>query len=136
MTRLPRRLLALLAALTGLAAVGACAAQPTDSGAASATTSSAASSGILQGHLYGVGGPAPGRRRPWAGTITVTGTGMVRDLAVGTDGAYSLALPPGRYTVIGHSPSYGGGTGMCRAAEDAQITAGTTIAVDTYCSMR
>jgi len=41
-----------------------------------------------------------------------------------------------RYTVLGHRPGYGGGTGVCRAAEDAQITAGTTIALDPYCSMR
>lgn len=31
--------------------------------------------GTLTGHLYGVGGPAPGLPRPWPGTVTLTGPG-------------------------------------------------------------
>jgi hypothetical protein len=133
-----RRDVALLATLAVVSAVAACAEAPTAGAGDRSRTeaTSPASGGVLQGHLYGVGGMAPGTRRAWAGTVTVTGGAIVRDLAVGADGAYSVALPPGRYTLIGRSPSYGSGTGLCRAEQDAQITAGTTITLDTYCSMR
>jgi hypothetical protein len=36
-----------------------------------------------------------------AGTVTVSGPGLHRDIAVGTDGSDSVTLLPGRYTVVG-----------------------------------
>src|ERR1700735_2939341 len=50
--------------------------------------------GTLAGHLYGVGGPAPGLPRPWPGTVTLTGPGVHQDVSVGADGSYSGRGPP------------------------------------------
>ena len=57
--------------------------------------------GTLTGHLYGVGGPAPGLPRPWPGTVTLTGPGVHRDVPIGASATYSV-------TVIGQG-------GNCRA---------------------
>jgi hypothetical protein len=91
--------------------------------------------GTLAGHLYGVGGPSPGLPRPWPGTVTVTGPGGRRDVAVGTDGAYSVTVPAGRYTVVGRSPLYESGAALCRAAGVATVTSAHTTRADVLCQM-
>ncbi len=123
MTNTVRRLL--LLALISLALVTAC------SGAHYAT-----GSGTLHGHLYGVGGPAPGSARPFSGTITVSGNGTSREAKVGSDGAYSVTIPPGRYTVIGHSPQYGDGVPACPGPNSAQVSNGGTTTMDAYCQLK
>jgi hypothetical protein len=105
-------------------------------GGSAASAGSATGTGIVRGHLYGVGGPPPGLPTAWPGTVTVSGSGLTRDLPVADDGAYSVTLAPGRYTVVGHSPRFGGGTYPCPAAHDAQVTAGTTSTLDVLCQMR
>jgi hypothetical protein len=92
--------------------------------------------GALTGHLYGVGGPAPGAPRPWPGTVTVTGPGVHRDVHVGASGGYSVIVPAGSYTVVGHSPLYGSGTAPCRAARAATVTSGHGATADVFCQMR
>jgi hypothetical protein len=92
--------------------------------------------GTLDGHLLAVGGPAPGRPTPWTGTVTITGTAFHRDITVGVDGAYSLRLVPGRYTVVGHSPRFDDGTAPCPAAHAALVTAGRTTTLDAVCQMK
>jgi hypothetical protein len=99
-------------------------------------TSAKPGGGTLRGHLYGVGGPAPGAQAPWAGTVTVTGSGFHRDIAVGPDGAYSLTLPPGSYTVVGHSPSYDDAAAPCPAPREAKITSGSSTTLDAICQMK
>jgi hypothetical protein len=90
--------------------------------------------GTLTGHLYGVGGPAPGLPRPWPGTVILTGPGVHRDMPVGASGTFSVMVPAGRYTVVGHSPLYGSGAGLCRAAGIVTVTSGHTRA-DVLCQM-
>jgi hypothetical protein len=92
--------------------------------------------GTLTGHLYGVGGPAPGLPRPWPGTVTLTGPGVHRDVPVGASGSYSVMVPAGSYTVAGHSPLYGSGTGLCQAAGAATVTSGHSTTSDVLCQMR
>jgi hypothetical protein len=92
--------------------------------------------GTLTGHLYGVGGPAPGSPRPWPGTVTVTGSDVHLDVPVGASGAYSVMVPPGRYSVAGHSPLYGSGTVLCQAAEIATVTSAHSTKADVLCQMR
>ena len=92
--------------------------------------------GILTGHLYGVGGPAPGLPHPWPGTVTLTGPGVHLDVPVGAGGAYSVRVPPGRYTVAGHSPLYQSGTALCQAAREATVTSGHSTKADVLCQMK
>jgi hypothetical protein len=91
--------------------------------------------GTLTGHLYGVGGPAPGAPRPWPGTVTLTGPGVRRDVPVGAGGTYAVTVPAGRYTVTGHSPRYGSGTYLCQAAGVVTVTSGHTAKADVLCQM-
>jgi hypothetical protein len=92
-------------------------------------------SGTLSGHLYGVGGPAPGSPRPWPGTVTLTGPGVHRDVPVGASGTYSVVVPAGSYTVVGHSPLYESGAGLCQATGTATVTTGHTTRADVLCQM-
>jgi hypothetical protein len=95
--------------------------------------------GIVTGHLYGVGGPAtltaPPSPRPWPGTVTLSGPGVHRDVPVGASGTFSVTVPPGRYTVTGHSPLYGSGTYLCQAAGAVTVTSGHTTKADVLCQM-
>ena len=87
--------------------------------------------GIVSGHLYAVGGmlTAP---RPLSGSITMIGIGELK-VSVGTDGAFSVSLRAGRYTLTGRSLLYNDGAGVCQATSQATVTAGQTISVDVLC---
>jgi hypothetical protein len=91
--------------------------------------------GTVTGHLYGVGGPAPGLPRPWPGLVTLTGPGVHREVPVGTGGAYSVTVPAGTYTIVGRSPLYESGAALCRAAGAATVTSGRTTKADVLCQM-
>ncbi len=117
--------------LIGLPSVAVCLA-----GSTAACSAQDPVDGTLTGHLYGVGGPAPGLPRPLPGTVTVTGPGVHRDIPVGVSGSYSVKVPAGSYTVVGHSPLYGSGTGVCRAERVATVTSGHSTEVDVLCQMR
>jgi hypothetical protein len=119
-----------LAAVCLTAFTVACSApQPVLSGVAPAQ-------GMLTGHLYAVGGPAPGTRRPWPGTVTLTGSGMHRDIKVGAGGGYSAWVPPGTYVVAGRSPRYQGGAAACRAVALATVTSGHRTKADVLCQLK
>ncbi|MEY2434992.1 MAG: hypothetical protein QOC92_4717, partial [Acidimicrobiaceae bacterium] len=83
-----------------------------------------------------VGAPAPGHRQVWAGNVTVSGPGAKRDIPVAADGAYSVAVAPGRYTVVGHSPSFNDGKAACQADGDAQVSSGAVATLDVFCQMK
>jgi len=91
--------------------------------------------GTLIGHLYGVGGPAPGLPRSWPGTVTLTGPGVHRDVSVDANGSYSVMVPAGRYTVVGHSPLYDSGAALCQAGRVATVISGHTTKADVLCQM-
>jgi hypothetical protein len=97
---------------------------------------SPAAEGTLTGHLYGVGGPAPGAPRPWPGTVTLTGPGVHQAVQVGAAGRFSVVVPAGTYAVAGRSPLYQSGTGLCRAAGPATVTTGHRTEADVLCQMR
>lgn len=97
-----------------------------------------AGTGTLRGHLYGVGGPAPGVHEAWSGTITITGpTGEQRQVQVGPDGAYAVTLPAGHYDIVALSPHFNGCASLCQAPhrDPHDVVAGETTTLDTYCSM-
>src|SRR5580700_40664 len=89
--------------------------------------------GTLAGHLYGVGGPAPGLPRAWPGTVTLTGPGIQENVSVGTDGSYSVRVPGGRYTVVGRSPLYESDAALCRATGVATVTSRHTTTANVFC---
>ena len=122
-----------LAAVCLAGLIAACS-SPRPDGAPPAEAPPAA--GTLTGHLYGVGGPAPGAPRPWPGTVTLTGPGVHRDIQVGVDGGFSVLVPAGTYTVSGRSPRYGSGAGVCRAAGAATVTTGHRTRADVLCQLR
>jgi hypothetical protein len=91
--------------------------------------------GTLTGHLYGVGGPAPGLPRPWPGTVTLNGSNVHLHLPVGASGAFSVAVPPGRYTLVGYSPQYESGAAPCQPTGVATVTSGHTTTANVWCQM-
>ena len=91
--------------------------------------------GTLTGHLYGVGGPAPGLPRPWPGTVTLSGPSGQREVSVGADGSYSVMVPAGRYTVVGRSPLYESNAALCQADRAVSVTSGHTTKADVWCQM-
>ena len=101
-----------------------------------AAAGSAPAEGTLTGHLYRVGGPAPGAPRPWPGTVILTGPGVRRAIQVGAGGGYSVRVPAGTYAVAGRSPLYQGGAGECRAAGPATVTSGHRAEADVLCQLR
>jgi hypothetical protein len=108
-------------------------------GLATACSALGHADGTLAGHLYGVGGPAtiaaPPSPRPWPGTVTVTGSGVQINVSVGADGAYSVRVPPGRYTVTGRSPQFNSGAALCQAVGIATVIKGHTTKADVLCQM-
>jgi hypothetical protein len=126
-------LICLPLAAVGLAGLIAACSSPRSAQAPPATASPV--TGTLTGHLYGVGGPAPGAPRPWPGTVTLTGPGVHRDIQVGASGSFSVLVPAGTYTVAGRSPRYGSGAGLCRAAGPATVTTGHRTRADVLCQM-
>jgi hypothetical protein len=96
------------------------------------------STGTLTGHLRQVGGPPPGVNRTVPGSVTVTGGGTTRELGVGTDGAFTIDLSPGTYTVVGHSPTTLNGDKLadCPAAAPVVIASGATTTSDPVCSIK
>ena len=77
----------------------------------------------ITGTLRMIGGPAPGNNRSVAGTVSITSaTGSGCDIAVSDSGVFDVAVPVGRYTVTGHSPSFGDGQYLCSADGPVNVT--------------
>jgi hypothetical protein len=100
--------------------------------------------GTIHGQLALVGGPE-GITIPVAGSIVATGRGRhfseddIATFTTATDpsGAYSLAIPQGRYVIMGRSPRFGDDVGICRSFPSAIVVprAGD-VAVDVSCDMK
>ena len=86
--------------------------------------------GTITGHLYRVGGPAPGLPSPMPGTIYVSGGSSV---AAGSDGSFSVAVSPGTYTLSGRSPDMG--NALCRARHPVTVQAGAVVKVGVICDI-
>ena len=93
--------------------------------------------GTVTGHLYAVGGPAPGSPSPLNGTVTVVSLEMtpskVATVPVGADGAFSIDVPPGQYELTGTSPLYNGGKATCRAVSAVTVQVGGSVTTSVYC---
>lgn len=123
-----------LAGLLAACSSGSHLAATDPAGLVSAGTASA--EGTLTGHLYAVGGPAPGAPRPWPGTVTLTGSGVHLAIDVGAGGRYSVRVPAGTYAVAGRSPLYQDGAGACRAVGPVTVASGHRTEADVLCQLR
>ncbi len=135
--------------LAGCAGAGSTGAGHTGSGHTGAGstggTGQASATGQLAGRLVMAGGPVrPGggqpSERPMAGLVTVTAAGHKPvTVTVGSSGAFSVALPPGRYQVAGGSPAImevNGGHSRevpCSQPASATVTAGHTATITLTC---
>ena|SRR5437870_4763645 len=91
------------------------------------------SDGVVTGHLQMVGGPV-NVTIPVPGSITIQGDAE-RTVEVGSNGAFSIAVLPGRYTLTGRSPQYNGGEGLCSAVIPVVVRSGETTSADVGCDM-
>ena len=89
----------------------------------------------MSGHLYVVGGPAPGTPRAVEGMVVATGPGGRHAATIGADGWYTMPLAPGTYTVTGTSPQYGDGTSPCPADSEVTVVRSEVRTADAYCQM-
>jgi hypothetical protein len=94
---------------------------------------------VMEGGQLGPDGQQPGER-PISGTVTVTAAGRQPvTVTVGTTGAFSVPLPPGRYQVSGSSPFIVTGDGgksqelPCSQPTSATVTAGHTATITLTC---
>jgi hypothetical protein len=115
--------------LTGCAATGA---QPSATGHLAGRL-------VMEGGPIGPGGQQPGER-PIAGAVTVTAAGhQPVSVKVGSSGAFSVPLPPGRYQLSGRSPAIvevDGGHSRelpCSQPASATVTAGHTATITLTC---
>ena len=94
---------------------------------------------VMEGGPLGPGGQQPGER-PMSGTVTITAPGRHRVMVkVGSSGAFSVPLAPGRYQVSASSPAIveddGGHTRVlpCSQPTSATVTAGHTATITLAC---
>ena len=94
---------------------------------------------VMEGGPLGPGGQQPGER-PMSGTVTFTAAGhRAVTVTVGSSGAFSVPLPPGRYQVSGRSPDImkvDGGHSRelpCSQPTSVVVSAGTTAATTLAC---
>lgn len=92
--------------------------------------------GTLVGHLYAVGGPAPGSPRGISGTITARGTNGSRTVKTSHDGGFRIQLPTGTYTLRGHSRLYNQGASPCTAPHSVAVKRDQTVSIDVLCQMK
>jgi hypothetical protein len=89
-------------------------------------------SGIVQGTLDRVGGPAPGSPTPVPGLVTLTGASRSYQVAADANGSFSVRVAPGRYTVTATSPRVGI---SCRATHRVQVPARGVATVHVWCEI-
>jgi hypothetical protein len=99
-----------------------------------ATNSPAAALLTVTGVLRAVGGPAIATPRGLPGIVAFTGRhGTSFTARTGTDGRFTVKVPPGYYDVTGTSPLYNDGRAACRAASPAVVEAAQMPTVDVDC---
>lgn len=112
-----------LAAITAMAAVGC-------------SDGSSGPTGTVTGHLVMAGGPAPGVTVRVPGTITASSASRTHQASAAADGAFTLVLPAGSYTLSGISPQYNDGRAECVAAAPVVVREGAVTRADVTCVMR
>jgi hypothetical protein len=91
--------------------------------------------GTVHGALLLVGGPAPGKPRGVAGTVTMTGS-VTRKVRVDDAGHFDTSMPLGRYRVEGRSPVFGSGKYPCHARSLVVVVPHKATKANVYCQAR
>jgi hypothetical protein len=87
---------------------------------------------LVHGVLEEVGGPGGRRPSPVRGSIELLNfNGLRCGVSTNAQGAFTIVVVPGRYTVTGHSPDYGGGQYPCSAANPVTVNEPSTSVVVT-----
>jgi len=121
------------------AAAGAIAMAAALSAVAGCSGGPAPSTGTVTGYLEMVGGPAtlaggtPSFRVP--GTITAVSPRDTQHGPAAKNGAFTLVLPAGTYTLTGTSPQYNSGQGRCIAVSKVVIRTGAITRANVTCVM-
>lgn len=92
-----------------------------------------ASIGTVSGVLNETGGPPPGVNQPVGGEIQLTGSARTFSTTAGKSGNFSLAVPPGTYTVQGR-PDGWGGSGFPCTGQSVVVTAGQSVTTTVSCA--
>jgi len=93
---------------------------------------------VVDGVLRVIGGPAgaPQPGIPGSVEFDAVATGRRYPTKAAADGSFTLAVPPGAYTVTGASPQVSGGSQSCRADGIVHVSASGLSGVVVACSIR
>jgi hypothetical protein len=96
--------------------------------------------GRLTGRFIAIGGPLGAAPVPQGGIVSLRqrSTGRRIIVAVGPDGSFDRALPPGRYAVSGHSPQFhiNGREARCNARHPVVVRPRQVTHSTVYCERR
>jgi hypothetical protein len=91
----------------------------------------------VSGQLRLTGGPSAASEHGTSGTVSfVAGDGTKTTVTAAGDGAFSVRLKPGMYTVTGSSPLYGDGKYVCHADGPVTVSERSLTGVLVACSRR
>ena len=93
----------------------------------------------VHGVLLMTGGPSGAPQEGVKGRVAFFGPGdrgATLEVPTNADGTFTLELNPGTYTVTGHSPLYGGNTGVCRTQGELVVKAGSDPLVTVACDRK
>ena len=83
------------------------------------------------------GGPPPGLDKLVDGTLIATAAnGRQFGATIGPGGGFSMHLPAGTYTVVGHSPAFGSGKYDCDAGRPVTVDLGGVTYIQLTCAVR
>lgn len=121
-----------LATMAFLVLSGACTHGSTHAGPRTASPSTPTAQGRLSGVL--MISPPFGKSFATSGTVVLAGS-VSRRIVVGADGRFEAEMPPGQYTVTGHSPLYGGGSYTCitTKTKTVAVPAGKAVSTEVWC---
>jgi hypothetical protein len=92
---------------------------------------------MVTGRIEIVGGPVSlsglTPTSPVPGTVTAVSGSVTRHGSAGRDGAFTLVVPVGTYTLTGTSPNYDDGHTHCAATAPVAVVKGATAHADIIC---
>ena len=96
--------------------------------------------GTLSGHLFIAGGPLPlgsttRPPQPVSGHVVARSHAGAYTATAGSDGRYTMRIPPGTYVVTGTSPNYNDSHSPCPADKPITVLLDQARNADVYCQV-